>query len=754
MKFTLYKSINSTKADLNLELYQYTNLIKNGGAHDAPIFDARAKLESGDVEGYKAIKSKAQVITGSCTIKAGADGKGAENIDQLNGLMLLDIDEKDNQYIPYNELKNDPYTHIIHKSFSGKGYVIFCKTTCKQVDQYKDYYQALANYYFKKYGIISDKACKNPNRLRYISYDPDLHLNEKSQKWSEKWKPVKEKIQKNYYYTSSDNFDRLINEVNSAGVDLTQDDYQRYLSIGFALANEFQEGGREYFHALTHNSIKYDYEKADKQFTYCLKSHGQGVTIATVYYYMKEAGISIYDNRLKEIINTTNTAKKQGNLNPKIIAENIQLITGNEVTEAEQETIKDLLKSPTDFTASANEDLTDFEVIENYILRGYDLRYNEISKTVQLDGKDITDRDINTITADCKRQFKTVNTKDVDLVLGGTKIKTHNELKALLKDPLNETERDLINEVADCLETDNPEFTRKYFKKWLVSGLHNWTKEAKNPQVSPQTIVLVGQQHGTGKTSFFRNLLPERLKPYIAEEKLNKDKDSLKRMCTNIIVFDDEFGGEAHKENKAFKAIADKADITMRLPYGKVDLKMPRICLLCGTSNEMDILKDTTGNRRIIPINIISINLEKLKQIDKEELIKQAYKLLQNDFEWVIRTQEDMNEIADYAKDNQEINPETEILLEYFKTEYEPKLVETVVNRGQMLQTIQNIHKGIKFSKFHIKEWQQLTKSCYQNVRLNGVVKKGFRVFTPDFSTLNNNWGSKNQDEKEEEMPF
>ena len=85
MKFTLYKSINSTKADLNLELYQYTNLIKNGGAHDAPIFDARAKLESGDVEGYKSIKSKAQVITGSCTIKAGADGKGAENIDQLNG---------------------------------------------------------------------------------------------------------------------------------------------------------------------------------------------------------------------------------------------------------------------------------------------------------------------------------------------------------------------------------------------------------------------------------------------------------------------------------------------------------------------------------------------------------------------------------------------------------------------------------------------------------------------------------------------
>ena len=551
MTLTKYKSINSTRADINLTLDQYIQMVK-GGLYQDLVLKARAELEKGFEDSYKALKSTAEVVTGSCVMKEGSTSKSAENIHELNGLMLLDVDEKDNHFIPYEQIERDPFTHIIHRSFSGKGCVIFARTTCKQIDQYKDYYQALANYYFKKYGIISDKACKNPNRLRYISYDPHLVHNPNSQRWSEKYKPKKEKIQRNFYFTNSDNFERLIHEVKTRGVDLTQDNYERYLAIGFGLAQEFNEQGREYFHAIASESLKYDYEKADKQYTYCLKSNGQGVTIATVYHYIKEAGIAIYSNRLKEIITSTQTAKKQGNYSTEIIAENIKLITNESPSESELKTIQDLLKSPNDYTASANEELTDFEVLENFILKGYDIRFNEISKTVQLEGKDITDRDINSIISDCKRNFKSVNSKDIDVILGGSKVKNHNELNGLLNEELKETKRDLIQEVADCLETDNQEFTRKYFKKWLISGLHNWTKENSNPQVSPLTLVLVGQKHGTGKTSFFRNLLPQSLRRYMAEEKLNKDKDSLKRMCTNLIVFDDEIGGDAHKESKAF----------------------------------------------------------------------------------------------------------------------------------------------------------------------------------------------------------
>ena len=283
-------------------------MVKGGLTQDL-VLKARAELEKGNVEGYKSLKATAEVVTGSCTMKEGATSKAAENIHQLNGLMLLDIDEKENKHIPYEELEKEPFTHLIHRSFDGKGCVIFVRTSCKQIDQYKDYYQALANFYFKKYGIISDKACKNPNRLRYISYDPHLTHNPNSQRWSEKYKPVKEKITRNFYFTNSDNFERLIHEVKTKGVDLTQDDYQRYLSIGFGLAQEFNEQGREYFHAIASESLKYDYDKADKQYTYCLKSNGQGVTIATVYHYIKEAGIAIYNNRLKEIITTNQTGK-------------------------------------------------------------------------------------------------------------------------------------------------------------------------------------------------------------------------------------------------------------------------------------------------------------------------------------------------------------------------------------------------------------------------------------------------------------
>lgn len=54
-----------------------------------------------------------------------------------------------------------------------------------------------------------------------------------------------------------------------------------------------------------------------------------------------------------------------------------------------------------------------------------------------------------------------------------------------------------------------------------------------------------------------------------------------------------------------------------------------RLAVLCGTSNDEEIINDPTGNRRIIPINILDIDHEKFEEINKTDLFIELY------HEWV-----------------------------------------------------------------------------------------------------------------------
>ena len=63
----------------------------------------------------------------------------------------------------------------------------------------------------------------------------------------------------------------LIAALRAAGVDITAD-YNDWLKVGFALAGEFGEGGRGYFHDISSLYPGYDQAESDKKYDECLKS--------------------------------------------------------------------------------------------------------------------------------------------------------------------------------------------------------------------------------------------------------------------------------------------------------------------------------------------------------------------------------------------------------------------------------------------------------------------------------------------------
>ena len=84
----------------------------------------------------------------------------------------------------------------------------------------------------------------------------------------------------------------LIAALKAAGTDITAD-YNDWLKVGFALAGEFGESGRVYFHAISSLYPGYDQAESDTKYTECLKSDSGRTDISTIFYLAKNQGVTL-----------------------------------------------------------------------------------------------------------------------------------------------------------------------------------------------------------------------------------------------------------------------------------------------------------------------------------------------------------------------------------------------------------------------------------------------------------------------------
>ena len=84
----------------------------------------------------------------------------------------------------------------------------------------------------------------------------------------------------------------LIAALKASGTDITAS-YADWLKVGFAIAGEFGEAGRPYFHAISSLYPGYDQAESDKKYDECLKSNECKTDIATIFYLAKNQGVTI-----------------------------------------------------------------------------------------------------------------------------------------------------------------------------------------------------------------------------------------------------------------------------------------------------------------------------------------------------------------------------------------------------------------------------------------------------------------------------
>lgn len=719
---SMYNNRTSTEK-VDISILEYCEMVQKGKVQDQIL---KARINKGNKEEYTKIKSGLPCVTGSAIMNQGS--KQATNIFEMNGLIVIDIDvEVDFDLL--NKINQNVYTFISHRSVSGDGLCVFIKIN---PNKFLESFQDLAQYYWDNFNIVIDESCKNKNRLRYLSYDPSLYKNENSKKFISKTKIKKEPKKENFIFVQND-FTAIIDKIRD--IDICQDDYDRYTKIGFAIGSQFGMQGLDYFKAICQSGSKYDPKNIEKHYkNFCKPGK---ITIATFYHYVKEAGIEIYSDNTKAIIKSVNVQKAQGTATLESVKKQLKALK----IDSNDDLIQNLIDS--DVVYNVQEDGSSMAKLEAFIVENYAPKRNTITNEIKIDDVVIDDHKLNSIykTA-CKVLDFSVSKSDVRDIINSDSTQDFNPLNAFFADK-NYTAGQ-IEKYINCVEPQS-EYNKWAFKKWVVGCVHNWMSPLNETKVSPLTLVLCGKKQGTGKTSFFRNLLPENLAEYLIEKKIDpNEKDSMFNLAKGLICFDDEFGGLGSKDVKDFKRVADTNWIDIRLPYSAYYTKIKRKAGICGTTNEANILKDVTGNRRLLPINVERIDYEVMIGIDTESLWREAFDLWRsNDFDWKIYTSEDLSYLNANTIVNVDINPIEELFFNFFSlVENDVYCNSVVFNQGEILDYL-NKFTSTKVSKFDIKDIFSKNNIEYSSHRFNGFVKKGVRLFT-----------KKEIDQQETDVPF
>lgn len=612
------------------------------------------------------LKRKLPAVTPSGKFKK----QGKEGLEEHSGIICLDIDGKDNLNIEETlvGLMDDEYLYAMHQSVGGEGIAAYFRI---EPDKHLEAYLALEKRLADKYHILVDPACKDIGRLRFVSFDPNAYLAKKPVPVFKQYLPkVKTGPMMKVYPHGEHDIEYILQQLEQKMVDLT-DSYYDWCKLGFAIADKYGPSGSQIFHRVSAISSKYDYDVCERKYQQLCKSRNKTVTFATFMYMVKNAGVEIHSPTTKHIISSVKHNKlkigQNGGHRDVVGATESVIKVLRTIDQVDVDGLENIVAQA---MALDNKDLKGLAAegpvkqLKAY-MRTYDLRFNLITRKIELSGEPITDHDINNIFLDCLDAFgkKDVNMQLVTSILYSHYVSSYNPfLEWFQKNQSKNTEGN-IAALARCIKSSMHEehYVELMIRKWvcsLVASMHG--------EYSVIILVLCGVQ-GIGKTNFFRYLLPDNLRSYYGESKLDAGKDDEILMCKKIILCDDEFGGKSKQEAKKLKELSSKQTFSIRKPYSREHEDLNRYAVLCGTSNDEEVINDPTGNRRILPISVHDIDWEAYKSIDKDHLLMEAFRLYHNHGAdaWQL-TRTDIEYLDKTTKLNIQPLLEKELILKYY----------------------------------------------------------------------------------------
>ena len=177
--------------------------------------------------------------------------------------------------------------------------------------------------------------------------------------------------------------------------------------------------------------------------------------------------------------------------------------------------------------------------------------------------------------------------------------------------------------------------------------------------------LLISERQGWGKSQFTKLLMPKELEAYYTDTfNLTQEEQCLRKMGQHLLVNLDEFDRHSATGHATLKGLLQLAEIKVKRPHRTQFEEMPRLASFIGTSNRRMLLRDRTGSRRYICVELAG-PIDVATPVCHDQLYAQALHLLDEGFRYWLDEEETLRLEEHNAPYKTEHGPE-ELLVQHF----------------------------------------------------------------------------------------
>lgn len=223
-------------------------------------------------------------------------------------------------------------------------------------------------------------------------------------------------------------------------------------------------------------------------------------------------------------------------------------------------------------------------------------------------------------------------------------------IKEYLDNLRSQTNEDLLSTwMIKWFGIKDSDYVRAVSKRFLISAV----ARVYDPGCKVDTMLILEGEQGVYKSTALNVLFGKWFTDNLSDIH-NKD------VCLDM---QGKWGievAELHKlrsaDIEALKAFVSRQVDRFRPPYGREVVQAPRQCVLVGTTNQYQYLRDESGGRRFWPVLCGNIDIEQLRE-SRDELWAQAVDAYKKGDKWWLETKELQALAAEVQADRQEIDP-------------------------------------------------------------------------------------------------
>ena len=237
------------------------------------------------------------------------------------------------------------------------------------------------------------------------------------------------------------------------------------------------------------------------------------------------------------------------------------------------------------------------ENLEKMILSIVPVAYNELTNAIEIIDKQgkttyYEEFERSLIRMDIEKRFKVkAKNGDIDTAVASAsdKFRYHP-----IKSKILSTEWDGVPRAEtffiDVLGVEDNAFNRECTRKWLLGGVYRIFE----PGTKFDEMLIIHGEQGLSKSTVFKRLGLN----FYASETENITLETLFKAELSWIIDFSELATMKKTDIDTFKAWLSETDDTYRGKYDRKAKRHERHFIVCGTTNDKEILTDRTGNRR------------------------------------------------------------------------------------------------------------------------------------------------------------